>query len=73
MSAGLVVLTETWMACLQTNNPGPWFLHCHIDFHLEVGFAVVFAVDTNRTSSLTMTDEWKNLCPTYNVLSSDDL
>nr|ACZ58366.1 laccase 2 [uncultured Lentinus] len=24
-----------------TNNPGPWFLHCHIDFHLEAGFAVV--------------------------------
>ena len=18
-----------------TNNPGPWFLHCHIDWHLE--------------------------------------
>jgi iron transport multicopper oxidase len=19
----------------QTDNPGPWFLHCHIDWHLE--------------------------------------
>ena len=28
-----------------TNNPGPWFLHCHIDFHLEAGFAVVLAED----------------------------
>lgn len=18
-----------------TNNPGPWFLHCHIDWHLQ--------------------------------------
>jgi len=25
-----------------TDNPGPWFFHCHIDWHLEHGFAVVF-------------------------------
>lgn len=30
---------------MQTDNPGPWFLHCHIDFHLEAGFAVVMAED----------------------------
>ncbi|OJT14186.1 Laccase [Trametes pubescens] len=29
----------------RTDNPGPWFLHCHIDFHLEAGFAVVMAED----------------------------
>ena len=29
----------------KTNNPGPWFLHCHIDFHLADGFAIVFAED----------------------------
>ncbi|KAH9030422.1 laccase [Lactarius pseudohatsudake] len=28
-----------------TDNPGPWFFHCHIDWHLEAGFAVVFAED----------------------------
>ncbi|KAH9038745.1 laccase [Lactarius pseudohatsudake] len=28
-----------------TDNPGPWFFHCHIDWHLTVGFAVVFAED----------------------------
>ncbi|EEB96442.1 hypothetical protein MPER_04426, partial [Moniliophthora perniciosa FA553] len=27
----------------RTDNPGPWFLHCHIDWHLEGGFAIVFA------------------------------
>ncbi|KAI0269645.1 laccase 4 [Russula aff. rugulosa BPL654] len=26
-----------------TDNPGPWFLHCHIDWHLNAGLAVVFA------------------------------
>ncbi|EEB93359.1 hypothetical protein MPER_07993, partial [Moniliophthora perniciosa FA553] len=29
-----------------TDNPGPWFLHCHIDFHLVDGLAVVLAEDT---------------------------
>ncbi|KAG6834112.1 hypothetical protein H0H93_011837 [Arthromyces matolae] len=28
-----------------TDNAGPWFLHCHIDWHLEMGLAVVFAED----------------------------
>ncbi|KAG8324538.1 iron assimilation by reduction and transport [Homalodisca vitripennis] len=26
------------------SNPGYWLFHCHIDFHLEVGMAVVFKV-----------------------------
>ena len=34
-----------------TNNPGPWFLHCHIDFHLEAGFAVVLSEDTADASA----------------------
>ncbi|KAH9005365.1 laccase [Lactarius deliciosus] len=35
-----------------TDNPGPWFLHCHIDWHLENGFAVVFAEDVPAVSSV---------------------
>ena len=35
----------------QTDNPGPWFLHCHIDFHLEAGFAIVLAEETDEISS----------------------
>ena len=58
---------------LQTDNPGPWFLHCHIDPHAEAGLGVVLAVDTNATSKFTTTDAWKDLCPTYNSLSSEDL
>ncbi|KIK91567.1 laccase [Paxillus rubicundulus Ve08.2h10] len=26
-----------------TDNPGPWFLHCHVDWHLHHGFAAVLA------------------------------
>lgn len=36
----------------QTNNPGPWFLHCHIDWHLEAGFGIVFAEDTGDVASV---------------------
>ncbi len=26
------------------NNPGPWIFHCHIDFHLTAGMAMVFLI-----------------------------
>ncbi|KAH0836904.1 laccase [Lanmaoa asiatica] len=33
-----------------TDNAGPWFLHCHIDWHLQRGMAVVFAENPNGTA-----------------------
>ncbi|KAH9003597.1 laccase 2 [Lactarius hatsudake] len=53
-----------------TDNPGPWFLHCHIDWHLANGFAVVFAEDVPDTSADftgNIPAAWKNLCPVYNT------
>jgi iron transport multicopper oxidase len=56
-----------------TDNSGPWFLHCHIDWHLQKGMAVVFAENPNGTAQADPVDDaWKNLCPTYNGLSSLD-
>ncbi|KAH9963714.1 laccase [Lactifluus volemus] len=50
-----------------TDNPGPWFLHCHIDWHLVKGFAVVFAEDVPEVPTKDIvTDQWKALCPAYN-------
>jgi len=50
----------------QANNPGPWFFHCHIDWHLSAGFAVVFAEDV---PDIPYTDNpppsWFDLCPSY--------
>ncbi|KAI1791000.1 laccase 2 [Ganoderma leucocontextum] len=49
-----------------TDNPGPWFLHCHIDFHLEAGFAIVLAEETDEvTTSVTPSSAWEDLCPIY--------
>lgn len=37
----------------KTDNAGPWFLHCHIEWHLSAGFAVVFAEDTQDVAKST--------------------
>jgi hypothetical protein len=29
------------------NNPGPWFLHCHMEWHIWPGMALVFSVEQN--------------------------
>ncbi|KAI3602856.1 laccase [Moniliophthora roreri] len=50
----------------RTDNPGPWFVHCHKDFHLEDGLAVVFAEDPEGTKFADPVPEaWKELCPKY--------
>ncbi|OJA14790.1 hypothetical protein AZE42_13830, partial [Rhizopogon vesiculosus] len=47
-----------------TDNPGPWFLHCHIDFHLLNGFAVVMAEARNEISQVaaSVPAAWGELC-----------
>ncbi|KAJ3559926.1 hypothetical protein NM688_g36 [Phlebia brevispora] len=50
-----------------TDNPGPWFLHCHIDWHLQAGLAVVMAEDIPGTQAANPVPQaWDELCPTYN-------
>ncbi|KAJ7018391.1 yellow laccase [Mycena alexandri] len=56
-----------------TDNAGPWFLHCHIDFHLDIGLAVVFAEDVKTVSKEVTPSAWKNLCPRYNGLKPNQL
>lgn len=49
-----------------TDNPGPWFLHCHIDWHLEKGFAVVFAEDIpDIEPQIKPNADWDKLCPAF--------
>ncbi|KAJ7042200.1 laccase 2 precursor [Mycena alexandri] len=56
-----------------TDNAGPWFLHCHIDWHLEIGLAVVMAEDTATISKETPPPAWDQLCPIYNSLTPSQL
>lgn len=46
-----------------TDNPGPWFIHCHIEWHLEVGLAAVLAEDPTTVETFTPPSDWINLCP----------
>jgi iron transport multicopper oxidase len=49
------------------DNPGPWLFHCHINWHLTLGFAVVFAEDVTDVQTTDMVSAaWEDLCPTYN-------
>ncbi|KAG1888709.1 laccase [Suillus subluteus] len=58
-----------------TDNSGPWFLHCHIDWHLDVGFAVVMAESPSETiaNMQTAPAAWDQLCPTFNALTPSQL
>ncbi|KAJ7054968.1 laccase [Mycena amicta] len=56
-----------------TDNAGPWFLHCHIDLHLEIGLAVVFAEDTGSIHKEVIPAAWNDLCPTYDALDPSQL
>jgi FtsP/CotA-like multicopper oxidase with cupredoxin domain len=58
-----------------TDNAGPWFLHCHIDWHLEAGFAIVMAENPAgvRDHLGIIPESWDDLCPKYNSLSPSQL
>nr|GAT51440.1 laccase [Mycena chlorophos] len=57
----------------QTDNEGPWILHCHIDFHLQLGLAIVFAEGVDEIANSVQPSEWDSLCPTYDELTPSQL
>ncbi|KAI0360976.1 hypothetical protein OH77DRAFT_1390862 [Trametes cingulata] len=57
----------------RTDNPGPWFLHCHVEYHLDVGFAVIMAEDAPGAKAANPVPEaWADLCPIYDKLAKGD-
>ncbi|KAH9926904.1 Cupredoxin [Fomitopsis serialis] len=50
-----------------TDNPGPWLMHCHIDFHLAAGFALVMAEAPDDVPGFVapIPPAWNELCPKY--------
>ncbi|KAF8194694.1 Cupredoxin [Pholiota molesta] len=62
-----------------TDNAGPWIMHCHIDWHLNInilnarldctsGLAVVMAEDVPQVATENPPTAWDNLCPIYDAL-----
>ncbi|KIM58002.1 laccase [Scleroderma citrinum Foug A] len=63
VSTGLQANNDNVTIRFVTNNPGPWFFHCHIDWHLHDGFAVVMAEATSETAAEEHPpDYWANQC-----------
>ncbi|CAA7264102.1 unnamed protein product [Cyclocybe aegerita] len=56
-----------------TNNAGPWIMHCHIDWHLNLGLAVVFAEDVPEVTTFTPPADWDRICPDFNALPPQTL
>ncbi|KAG6854092.1 hypothetical protein C0991_010506 [Blastosporella zonata] len=57
-----------------TDNAGPWFLHCHIDWHIELGLAIIFAEDPEGTAAHNrpIPPAFNELCPLYNKFNPDE-
>ncbi|KZP29155.1 multicopper oxidase [Athelia psychrophila] len=53
-----------------TDNSGPWMLHCHINFHLNTGMAVVLVEDVEEIAIEAVPKDWKALCPKYEHFNS---
>ncbi|KAH9479120.1 Laccase-2 [Psilocybe cubensis] len=51
-----------------TDNSGPWIMHCHIDWHLQLGLAVVFAENIPEIETFNPPPAYDELCPIYNAL-----
>ncbi|KAJ7353692.1 laccase A [Mycena albidolilacea] len=48
----------------KTDNAGPWILHCHIDWHLSIGLAVVLAEQVPEVKAQVHPSlVWWDLCP----------
>ncbi|KAJ6475006.1 laccase 2 precursor [Mycena vulgaris] len=50
-----------------TDNAGPWLLHCHIDWHLDIGLAIVFAENIPAIEHEDPPPAWDQLCPIYDA------
>jgi len=53
-----------------TDNSGPWFFHCHIEWHLQGGLGIVFAEDVKgiRVEGQNMPAATRQICDAYNSL-----
>ncbi|KAL0948960.1 hypothetical protein HGRIS_009063 [Hohenbuehelia grisea] len=57
----------------RTDNPGPWFFHCHIFWHMQAGLATVMASGLDEIrDEVHPSAEWEALCPAYNALPADE-
>ncbi|KAF8890675.1 Cu-oxidase-domain-containing protein [Infundibulicybe gibba] len=56
----------------RTDNPGPWFFHCHIFWHMQAGLAtVMLSSPADIRKNVHPSKAWNQLCPAYNALPAE--
>jgi len=52
----------------ETDNPGAWLLHCHINWHLEIGLGTVFVEgEEELRDHYRIPDETRRVCALNNI------
>ncbi|CAN3363550.1 iron transport multicopper oxidase Fet3p [Diutina catenulata] len=54
----------------KADNPGVWFFHCHIEWHLDQGLAVVLVEDPigmQKQETQQLTDDSRRMCEKLNI------
>lgn len=55
----------------KADNPGVWYFHCHVDWHLQQGLAAVFIEDPKTLQEMDHLDSnYMNTCSTLNIPNS---
>ncbi|CAE6481046.1 unnamed protein product [Rhizoctonia solani] len=58
-----VVPAKSWAVLrVKADNPGVWFLHCHIDWHLAHGFAALVVNQPDAIKKFQLPESSKELC-----------
>ncbi|KAF8752349.1 Ferroxidase laccase [Rhizoctonia solani] len=58
-----IIPASSWAVLrFEANNPGVWFMHCHIDWHLAEGFAAVIVVQPDAVAQMTIPSANTAMC-----------
>ncbi|QRW13512.1 Multicopper oxidase [Ceratobasidium sp. AG-Ba] len=58
-----VIPAGSWAVLrFEATNPGVWFMHCHIDWHLAEGFAAVIVVQPDAVTQMSIPASASNMC-----------
>ncbi|KAF8717179.1 Ferroxidase laccase, partial [Rhizoctonia solani] len=58
-----IIPASSWAVLrFEANNPGVWFMHCHIDWHLAEGFAAVIIVQPDAVARMTIPSANTAMC-----------
>ena len=49
-----------------TDNPGAWLMHCHIAWHVGLGFAAQFLEEADQIKNLGIGQEFQDQCSQWN-------